>query len=168
MTTENQDKQPVVKQQSQIRTHIANFFKRRIQRQKLRYRYRNYGNYKEVPRDASDIQKTCIEIFKYVLHNKHAELDFDKKSGELIISLRDADSRFYIVLEDNNIQIINTVHGYDEPITNAIHEHLMWLFENKQNIEFMRKKNDIKAKVSHSMNIILEKVKQSKEDNNKV
>jgi len=168
MTTDNQN--TTHKQPSFIKTHITNFLKRTLQRQKLYYRYRNYGNYKEVPKDATEIQRTCIEIFKYVLHNKNVELDFDKKSGEVILYLEDivSDSHFYIVLEDGNIQIVNTVHGYDERITADIHEHLMWLFENTQNIEFLRKKNAIRKKVSYSMNSILEKVKQSKENNNKV
>lgn len=168
MTTDNLfNKQP--KKKSQFQTRLSNLFVRIIQRQKLRARYRNYGKYKEVPKDATEIQRTCIEIFKYVLHNKNVELDFDKKSGEVILYLEDtlSDSHFYIVLEDGNIQIVNTVHGYDERITSDIHEHLMWLFENTQNIEFLRKKNAIRKKVSYSMGIILEKVKQSKEDNNK-
>lgn len=135
------------------------FFKRIYQKYAIKQRYVAYGYYKELPENMTESQTKLIEIFKEMLYNKSSKLIYNVKTETACISYKQDEAIYYMFIDLDTARIINTIHAYDTDINPQIHGYMMWLFYNKQNMDFAKFVNESNDKINHSMDIILQKVR---------
>jgi len=148
-------------------------FKRIFQKIKINARYKAYGKYKQLPTNLTESQSKLIQIFKEMLYNKLAKFEdgilyeegTKNKKNVACIYYKQDDSIYYMFIEEESVRIINTIHGYDTDINIHIYEYMMWLYNNKRNMDFSKFVKESNKKVNHSMDVILEKVRSNKTDN---
>lgn len=115
-----------------------------------------------LPSKITHQEKQMVNIFKELLYHKNTSLEYNAKTKVMGLFLESEDVFYHIYIYDDNVRIINTVHGYDTPITKRIREYLMDYFKRKQDSNFKIKMDKANAKVNHSMDTILEKLKKNK------
>jgi hypothetical protein len=126
----------------------------------LRQRYIKEGRYKELPSSMTYSQLKLIEIFKDMLYNKKSKLTYNKRTNAACISYKEENQLIYFMfIEEDSVKIIDTVQT-DISINPEIYAHLMWLFYNKQNIDFTQFVNESNQKFNHAMDIIHERVRE--------
>lgn len=139
-------------------------FNRFFKRQAVKRKYTLFGgDYKTLPEKLTDDQISVIKIFKEMLYNHHSELSYHNKTETACISLTDTDGNTeYMFISEDKVRINDSVKNVDINISDRVKNHLMWLFFNKQDIDFIKKMKESNTNVNNSMNLLYEKIKKSK------
>lgn len=124
------------------------------------------GNPKErpskYPKRINDSEKIAIETFLTVLKEEGSNLFFDPHTYECF--LKSPDSSIYLFLETGNLKIVNTVFGYDIPLTGDSQTYLM----DKFRMELTKRRRNFKSealkKVKHSLEITYNKLTEQCQD----
>lgn len=141
---------------------LKKIFKKLYKKYALKQRYISQGNYKQLPEKMNEAQTKLIEVFKEMLYHPYSKLEYNFKTESARISYKQDDGIYYMHINEDNVRVVNTIHGYDTPISIEIHAYIMWLFYNKQNIDFTKSLKESDEKIIHSMDMILEKVRTNR------
>jgi len=114
------------------------------------------------PKRITDSEKIAIETFLTVLKDESSSLFFDLHTNECF--LKSYDSSIYLFLETGNLKIVNTVFGYDIPLTGDSQTYLM----DKFRMELAKRRRNFKSealkKVKHSLEITYNKLTEQCQD----
>lgn len=109
------------------------------------------------PQKMSESERTATEIFQLLIHRSDSKLYYDLKTSECYI--RSEDGSLFIFLEERNIKIINSVYSFDVNISSDLEAYLTERFERELAIRRRQFKKEALAKVEHSLENTLNKIK---------
>jgi len=113
----------------------------------------------KMPSVISDSARTASAIFTIILRDPGTKLYYDIQTGECY--LHSEDETMFIFLESRNIKVINSVYGYDVPIS---YEHECFLtdkFRKEMAVRRLAFKKEALSKVQHSLGKTLERLKEN-------
>ena len=132
-----------------------------------RFTFIKFGRFLKSARNDRKIQKpkrlteqedTAMQIFLEILHDKESKLYYDIATHECYIS--SPDKNIYIFLESRNIKIINSVFGYDVPISSPLEHYMLEKFIREMAIRRNSFKREVLSRINHSLDSTLEKIKK--------
>lgn len=116
-------------------------------------------DYRKVPKNASHSEIMMVDIFKIMLYNKQSDIIFNSKTKVACVSCGDGTSANHIFISEDDIRFVNKDVINILPISHALYNHVMYLFSNKQNVDFIKFQNEANSKMDRSMEAVLEHVK---------
>jgi hypothetical protein len=106
----------------------------------------------------TESERTATAIYIKLLFDPGTKLYYDLHTQECY--LRSEDSTLFVFLEQMNVKIINTVYGYDVPISRETESYLLEKFRREMAIRRLQFKKEALSKVEHSLEGTLEKLNQ--------
>lgn len=113
------------------------------------------------PKKLTEQEDTAMQIFLEILHDKESKLYYDIATHECYIS--SPDKQIFIFLESRNVKIINSVFGYDVPISSPLEHFMLEKFVREMAIRRNAFKNEVLSRINHSLDSTLEKIKKKNE-----
>lgn len=130
---------------------------------KLRYVWSSQDSKPKKPKKMTESEKTAVLIFMKLLFDPGTKLYYDLHTQECY--LRSEDSTLFVFLECQNVKIINSVYGYDVPISREAESYLLEKFRREMAVRRLNFKREALSKVEHSLELTLEKLKQKYQTN---
>ena len=109
------------------------------------------------PKKLTEQEDTAMQIFLAILHDKESKLYYDISTHECYIS--SPDKKIFIFLESRNIKIINSVFGYDVPVSSSLEHYMLEKFIREMGIRRNAFKQEVLSRINHSLDSTLEKIK---------
>lgn len=142
--------------------HLRNWssFKRFLRWRYLRFQYvwSSRDSKPKKPKKMTESERTATAIYIKLLFDPGTKLYYDLHTQECY--LRSEDSTLFVFLEQMNVKIINTVYGYDVPISRETESYLLEKFRREMAIRRLQFKKEALSKVEHSLEGTLEKLNQ--------
>lgn len=111
------------------------------------------------PKNLSAAEKTVSDIFINILHDPESKLYYDNGTSEC--SMKSESKNMKIFLEERNVKIINSIYGFDRPISADLQYYLEARFkiENSKRRKIM--KEEAVAQIENSLSNTLDKIQKS-------
>ena len=115
------------------------------------------------PKKLSYSEQSVWTIFSRILKLPETKLYYDIKTEECF--LKSEEYQLYIFLEEGNIKIINSVFGYDVKITQELESYMIDRFTHEMAIRRGAFKAEALSKVDHSLELTVDRVLKSSDEN---
>lgn len=112
------------------------------------------------PTNLNPLQKMAVDISIKVMLNPMSKLYYDITTQECYVKHDMPEGTIYVFIEAMNVKIINTVFGYDIPMTMDAEQYLTHVFRREMAKRRSQFKNEALAKVDFSLHTVLDRINE--------
>jgi hypothetical protein len=110
------------------------------------------------PKHINELQRMAIDISVKLMVNPSSKLYYDLTTQECYVKNEFDGGNVYVFIESNNVKIINTVFGYDIPMTQDGEQYLISVFRREMSKRRSQFKKEALAKVDFSLHTVLDRI----------
>lgn len=106
------------------------------------------------PQYVSKEEEQALRIWSRLVHSKSSELLYNPATSECFVEWKNGDNYVFLFLESRNLRIVNTVVGYDIPLSQSAEAWCSTIFSNEVNHRRIAFKHRAIQKATHTLDAL--------------
>jgi len=106
------------------------------------------------PQYVSKEEEQALRIWSTLVHRKSSELLYNPATSECFVEWKNDDNYVFLFLESNNLRIVNTVVGYDIPLSQSAEAWCSGIFSKEVNHRRLAFKHRAIQKATHTLDAL--------------